>query len=138
MRHRIFVGSVIALVFSVGAAAAQYGGPRAMVESWYRQYLGRDADPIGLHDHIQALERGTPPLLVQAAILGSAEYYRLNGANPEGFIVGLYRDVLRRPPTPAEMDVWLRRAARESRSDLATRFLRELRVAAPPPYLPYR
>ena len=46
---------------------------------------------------------------VQAGILASEEYYCRNGHTAEGFVAGLYRDVLGRPACGAEIQTWARR-----------------------------
>jgi hypothetical protein len=132
--RRVSAAIITAVVLAGGArsARAQFDG-QALVEGWYRRYLGRNADPIGIHDHVQALQRGTPPVLVEAAILSSPEYYRRNGGTPEGFVLGLFRDVLGRPPTPSEMNLWMNRTLSDSRSNVAVRFLREREAVGPPP-----
>ena len=142
----LVLGVLVALVFSPAVRGGD-GSDVGLVESWYRRYLGRGADPIGLHDHLRALRRGTPPLTVEAAILSSDEYYRRHGADPRGFVAGLFYDVLGRPPAPAELADWTAQVARRGRSRVAMQFLRDhhgdLRpsrpVALPPgPVVPLR
>src|SRR5688572_27390588 len=124
--------ALAAFGLTAGAARAQ-GYHERMLHSWYVNYLGRPVDPAGWHDHLRALGGGASPLLVEAEILGSLEYYRRNGATPEGFIAGLFHDVLGVEPTPPEFHYWLRRTQRDSRSEVAADFLREMRAGAAPP-----
>src|SRR5262249_48862733 len=73
------------------------------------------------------------PVLVEAAILSSPEYFRRNGGTPEGFVLGLFRDVLGRPPTPPEMNFWMNLVLSESRARVAVRFLRDRAAVFPRP-----
>ncbi len=57
---------------------------------------------------------------IHALILGSDEYYQVNGATPQGFVNALYRDLLGRAPDPGGASYWLGRlASGSSRSDVA-------------------
>jgi len=96
-----------------------------LVASWYRRYLGREPDRSGLANFTGMLARGTSAEDVQAGILASDEFWRLNGSRPEGFIRGLYEGVLGRTPRRAEMDSWGRRynLLRGDRSRLAQEFV---------------
>jgi hypothetical protein len=51
------------------------------------------------------------------------EYYAKDGNAPDGFIHRLYRDLLGREPTAAELAFWMRRMYHEERSDVAYDFL---------------
>jgi hypothetical protein len=101
------------------------GNLRALVESWYLLYLRRPADPTGLTDKVNRLRRGTGHLEVQAAILGSEEYFRLHGSRPRAWVAGLYADVLDRSPSPREVQNWIQSLSRNrgSRERTAAQFL---------------
>ncbi len=119
-----------AFLFLLGPAPNALAHPNdyeGQVASWYHQYLRRDPDPIGFRDHVFNLRRGYQPRTVEAQILGSQEYYRLNGANPLAFVHALFRDVLGRPPSRGEANSWLDRLRGERRSELAQRFLEQTR-----------
>jgi hypothetical protein len=136
----VILGAAVAVatVLSAGAARGQ-DREAALVDSWYRRYLGRGADPIGIHDHIRALRRGTAPQTVEAAILASREYYERHGATPEGYVVGLFYDVMGRPPYPDEVRQWAERFAENGRNAVAVYFLRQQGGAPlrpPPGYQP--
>jgi len=94
------------------------------VESYYQRYLGRAADRDGLLAFTRMLANGVSAEDVQAGIISSDEFWRLNGGRPEGFIRGVYQTVLGRKPTRQEMDVWGRRynLLRGDRSRLAQEF----------------
>ena len=112
------------------------------VQNWYLRYLQRPADRCGLDNWVTHLRRGMAPDTAEASILGSEEYYHNHGCNPDGFVTGLYEDVLGRRPCREEVCTWTRRlGACGCRIKLASEFLcaarRELAgAAAPPVYVP--
>ena len=93
--------------------------PEELVRSWYEKFLNREPDPDGLATWAGAIRNGQPPEQVLAGILNSDEYYAKAGNSPEGFIETLFQDVVGRRPTDREFDYWVRRAYRESRTDVA-------------------
>ena len=128
MRRRIIpIAAMLAVLAVAGAARSQPGSAEGLIASWYHRYLHREPDPTGFRDHLQALYGGAPPLVVESEILGSEEYYRHHGATPRGFVLGLFRDVLGRPPTRGEMAYWLDRVHDDSRAGAARRFLERFR-----------
>jgi len=98
--------------------------PVALVDFWYRAYLGRTAlnDP-GSAAWINLLRRGTPPTSVLAGILASREFFNRVGGTMPAFINAVYRDVVGRPPTPGELRFWQRRAFTQSRREIANEIL---------------
>ncbi len=44
---------------------------------------------------------------VESALIGSPEYFSAHGGTAEGFVAGLYRDLLGREPDPAGAAVWI-------------------------------
>jgi RHS repeat-associated protein len=67
------------------------------VESLYHAYLGRAAEPSGLAAATSLLMNGWTETGLQAAILGSQEYFLRHGGTNPSFLASLYRDVLGRP-----------------------------------------
>ena len=98
-----------------------------LVQSWYGQFLNRPADPAGLANWVRLLRRGASPEDLEAAILGSQEYYDRKGGHPAVFIRGLYLDVLSRHARAPEVESWLSRLAEYNgdRTRIAAEFLRE-------------
>jgi hypothetical protein len=96
-------------ILGTDASAQMVYGPTSQdpgaqqLDSWYRRYLGRPVDQTGLEAWLPQLAK----INVEAAILGSPEYYNRNGGTPEGFVTGLYVDVLGRQPAPSEVQGWL-------------------------------
>jgi hypothetical protein len=106
---------------TVYRASSQDSGVQ-LLDSWYRRYLGRPVDQNGLQSWLAQLGN----MNVEAAILGSPEYYDRHGDTPEGFVTGLYVDVLGRQPAAQEVQGWLVRLAQlgGNRTALADDFLR--------------
>lgn len=121
--------------YNPGFPATPAGGavPQQQVDSWYRRYLRRAVDPSGLQAHVNAYYRGGPEAAL-SGILGSAEYYRIWGNTPRGFVSGLYSDILRRNPRPGEVDNWARQLNRWTKTQLAQEFLRQARLELGGPY----
>jgi hypothetical protein len=96
-----------------------------MIDSWYRRYLRRPADSGGLSARLALLRRGADPLDMEASILGSDEYWELNGSTLAGFVRGLYGDLLRRDARDYEIRIWARSYAanRGNRSAVAREFI---------------
>jgi hypothetical protein len=119
----VYAAAVLCLAsLAPSAARAQpYGDPSSLVDYWYRTYLGRPADS-GLTYWVNML-RTQPADQVLAGILGSEEYYARAGRAPEGFITQLYVDLLKRRPSPAELDFWIRRLYTEDRTSVADEML---------------
>ena len=111
-----------------------------LVQTWYMKYLHRPVDPAGLDAWVQQMRCGLPALSVEAAILGSEEYWCTHGHSPHGFVAGLYEDVLGRRACPEEVHFWVCRLQRcGCRKALAKAFLCETRkeMAGPPPGAPF-
>jgi len=103
--------------------------------------MGRQPDAQGLQDHVWNIQNGTSYRDALANFLGSDEYFQRKGNTPEGFITGLYRDLLRRYPSSAELQTQLDGLYRvQTRSEFTRNFLiasdyeRANRpIASPPP-----
>jgi uncharacterized secreted protein with C-terminal beta-propeller domain len=68
-----------------------------LVQSLYAGLLGRVADPSGLDTFVGLLGRGGTAEQVEAAILGSDEYFAHAGGTNAAFLNAVYHDVLNRP-----------------------------------------
>lgn len=53
----------------------------------------------------------------------SDRYYAAQGGTPEGYIRGLYRDILRRPAADSDVRFWLTRPRKPNRDELTSFFL---------------
>ncbi len=139
MRHFLYLSAAALLCLTASRVDAQvYGDTTSLVDSWYRTYLGRPADP-GMSGWVAQLNQGVPADRVLAGILGSDEYYMRSGSTPQGFITQLYSNILQRPPTPAELDYWVRRMYTTDRTTIADAILTQnpgVWVSTPAPAAP--
>lgn len=95
------------------------------IDTWYRQYLGREADPAGIQAHIQGLQTGQNLIDVRTSILSSNEFYDRCRNNQQVFMYQLYFLVLDRQPVPRDVEFWLNRLQilKGNRSSLVREFL---------------
>jgi Domain of unknown function (DUF4214) len=77
------------------------------VERLYQQLLNRNADAQGLNGFVNALGSGATILQVEAAIVGSPEFFQDAGGTNQGFVTALYGDLLHRAPDPGGQAVAL-------------------------------
>ena len=77
-----------------------------MVNSLYTKLLGRAADPGGEVRFAAALGAGMTMEQVQAAIIGSTEYYQRAGGVNDLFLKAVYMDVLSRAIDPTGSSGW--------------------------------
>lgn len=76
------------------------------VDALYLHYLDRPADPQGRQYWAGVVQAGGAFEQVAAGLASSQEYYTLHGGTNEGFISGLYADVLNRGATTSDLAVW--------------------------------
>lgn len=107
--------------------------PVALVRTWYRQFLDRDADPAGLASWTQQLRSGQSHAAVLATLLDSPEYYQRAGSTPEGFIRALHLDLTGREAPPGELREWGQRLRTQDRRQVAQAFLQRFAQAWQPP-----
>jgi hypothetical protein len=91
----------VALAFT---SATEYRAD--LINSAYRQYLGRDAEPAGLNGWLNALQGGLSEDGFRAYLLGSAEAYARAGNQPGGWVKYAYENALGREPEPAALAGW--------------------------------
>jgi hypothetical protein len=108
-----------------------------MLSDWYARYLGRQLDEQSFEVWGRKMLRGDSPREVEAAILGSREYFMRQGGNNVGFVRGIYRDVMGTEPAEPQLAYWLHKLSDlEFRDDFAENFLKTARknaAFAPPP-----
>ena len=76
---------------------------RGEVRLDFQRYLHRLPHTAGLDHWSGRLQAGMPLEQLRAAIIGSAEYYRVRaGGDDAAFVTNLFRDVVYRDPTAAE------------------------------------
>jgi FG-GAP-like repeat/Domain of unknown function (DUF4214)/FG-GAP repeat len=92
---------------------------RLVVDNNYRRFLGRPIDPSGLANFF-----GVPDVQLQAALLGSDEYFVRAGSTNEGFLQAVYRDLLARPLDSSGEQTWTQALNRgSSRTQVAAAIL---------------
>ncbi len=73
-------------------------------EAAYQTLLGRPADPLGLLGAVRFLAGGGTFALLEANLMGSAEYYvRRGGGSATGFLVAAFHDTLMAAPTAGQL-----------------------------------
>ena len=94
------------LVFAV-PAQGQEDADRT-VYGFYQQYLKRSPQRWEVRAWARRVEQGTMSLQeVQANLLGSPEYFKLQRNDPRRFVRSLYQNVLGRRPSEAETENWM-------------------------------
>jgi hypothetical protein len=78
----------------------------AVVDDYYRQYLGRPADAGGLSFWLNVWQTHNGPDVVRAGLIGSGEFYASQGGSDDGAIRGLYQNVLGRGASDEEVGYW--------------------------------
>jgi uncharacterized protein GlcG (DUF336 family) len=78
-----------------------------LIDTLYSQLLHRAPDPSGLNNGRQFLAQGNSDLQLEAAILGSAEFFTNNGSNNATFLQAVYQDVLHRAADPSGLSSFL-------------------------------
>ena len=76
------------------------------IDAMYPRYLNRPAGPQDKQTWAAFIQAGGTFEQVAAALVNSQEFYVLNGGTDQGFITGLYADILKRGATTAELAYW--------------------------------
>jgi hypothetical protein len=79
---------------------------RDQVDAMYLRYLRRAADPQGQQHWVGVVQAGGTFEQAAEGLASSQEYYVLRGGTNQGFLTGLYADVLNRSASTAELAVW--------------------------------
>src|SRR5262245_28124034 len=105
MRSTLTLAALTLFTLGAGAssAAAQYDSDVQLVRNWYSQFLSRAPAPEEINSLVNELRRGVLPEEVLGTVLASREYIDRHGGTPEGFILGLYRDILHRRPNGPDL-----------------------------------
>jgi hypothetical protein len=90
----------------------------------YSRYLNRTPDPTGEQFWLSALQQGGTLEQVAEGIVSSAEYFQDHGSTNQGYVLGLYNQVLGRSPSASELNSWVSALdAGVSRTAVANGFL---------------
>jgi hypothetical protein len=130
MWQRAVLGGVLLLV-SAATAEAQFSPP-AFVDQLYERYFGRQPYLQELDYWLDRMERGDPPIVVEAGIIGSPAYFQQNKYNVTLWVRDVFRKVLGRNPNADELAWWSHRAAQlgGDREQWALDFLGEVSNAS--------
>jgi len=92
------------------------------IDGWYNRYLGRPLDAGGRAYwlNVWAQQDGES---VEAAILGSGEFFQRVGGTNQLWVEAMYSQVLGRTGSAAEVQFWVARAASTPRALIAKQFV---------------
>jgi hypothetical protein len=100
-----------------------------IINNYYEQYLGRQADQAGLNYWISVWQANGGPEQVQAGIIGSPEYYATAGKlypslSPDAaWVTALYNNLLGRAPDPQGLSYWVNYIQTNSRQSVVLGFV---------------
>lgn len=98
---RVMLGALLVIVASPMTARAQCSAAPQIVDEVYRQVLERQADPAAAM-FVEALSTGKMTVRSVVAAVAKSEEHRVRFfLRP--VVVGVYRDVMRRDPSPTEI-----------------------------------
>lgn len=98
-------------------------GRSAFISDEYLRLLDRPADPGGLSSYVARMDRGATRANVRGFMVGSNEYFRLQGGTDAAFVDAAFRDLLGRDADPAGRNFWIARLeAGVSRTQVANSF----------------
>jgi hypothetical protein len=90
----------------------------------YSRYLDRAPDATGESHWLNVLEQGGTLEQVAEGMVSSSEYFQDHGSTNQGYVLGLYSQVLGRAPSTSELNGWVSALnAGESRTHVAMSFL---------------
>jgi streptogramin lyase len=78
-----------------------------IITAAYQRYLGRGPDSAGLASWLAQMQSGLTDEHLEAGFLGSPEYIAGHGGAGAGWVRGMYKDLLGRTPSQAEVDNWV-------------------------------
>ncbi len=140
MKGLVQAGLGLLLLLAIAVPAqAQPDNVEATVIGFYQQYLKRSPSRAEVMPWVGEVVAGRSSMLwTEAQILGSTEYYRLQGSRPWLWVRGMYRDVTGRMPRRDEVNYWVRRSHElDSRAETAYEFLPTVRRGLPGRPAPY-
>jgi hypothetical protein len=95
-----------------------------LIAGVYAEMLGRSPEDAGLEAWLAQMQLGLTVPGLEAGFIASDEYYARNGGTPDGWVRGLYRDVLDRSAAEDEVGFWVGRlGAGASRQAVALGFV---------------
>ena len=101
-----------------------------LIQAWYHTYLGRSASGSDVNIWLNLFHLGHRDEEIQAAILGSPEYFIRAGSTNAGFVTSIFNDLLGRSPGPTELSNWTLFLNTHSRDEMAQAVLGSLEYQA--------
>jgi hypothetical protein len=77
------------------------------VSAAYQRYLGRSPGSSELNGWVSQMQQGLSDEALEASFIGSAEYIINHGGQAGPWVTGMYKDLLGRTPSQAEVDNWV-------------------------------
>jgi hypothetical protein len=77
------------------------------VSALYQRYFGRSPDGTGLSGWVSAMQHGLSDERLEASLLSSGEYIAHHGGTVQGWVIGMYLDLLHRRPSNTEVTSWV-------------------------------
>jgi hypothetical protein len=100
---------------------------RKLLNDWVKLYLGRKATDDELTRMLIRINKGATPEAIQTSILASPEYWKAAGGNAQGFIRKLFKDVLGKDATPADLLKLTAQVNGNNREEFVALFLKQTR-----------
>jgi hypothetical protein len=119
--HKLLLAVVLGACVLAPAQARHHHRPSAvaLVKSWYRQYLHREAEPAGLQGWVSVVRQGHDPRYLLSVFLADREYFQNAGGTAEGWIESLFNDLAGREPTDREYRYWMGRLENQTYQEVA-------------------
>jgi uncharacterized protein YkwD len=89
-----------------------------LVTQIFHDLLGRDPDAATAATYVNMLQSGSHRADIEAAVVVGPEYVAEHGGTDDGWVRGLYQDLLGRPASDGEVALWVGVLASSSRLDV--------------------
>jgi Domain of unknown function (DUF4214) len=96
------VGSLV-VASAIVHSNESYG---VFITSEYSRYLNRLPDTGGFNFFMAQMQLGVAPEVIEAEFVASTEYVANHGGTTNGWVIGLYHDLLGRLPSSSELNFW--------------------------------
>jgi hypothetical protein len=107
-----------------------------IISEWHQLYLGRKPSDKEHAQMMQKVRVGTNGIAIQAAVVGSDEYYKKHGSTTQGFMNAVFSDVVGRKATPAEVATLQAQVNRFGRYKFAIELISKAQLPAVNPLVP--
>jgi uncharacterized protein YkwD len=94
-----------------------------LINKLFQNLLGRSPSATDLATHTAALQAGGHVADIVNTLVASQEYYAAKGGTEDGWVRGLYQDLLGRAPADSEAAIWVGELGTSTRAQVAANFL---------------